>query len=88
MRSDLIFGAMAHVSNRYLLSKLAAMAVREMHKPGIRVEETIDHVFMHFSLANPMAKEQKEPPAAVPYLCIEPPYSSWRGLPPRSTTSI
>jgi hypothetical protein len=67
MRSDLIFGAMAHVSNRYLLSKLAATAVREMHKAGIRVEETIDHVFMHFTLANPMAKEQKEPRASLPY---------------------
>ena len=68
MRSDLIFGATAHVSNRYLLSKLAAKAVREMHKPGIRVEETINDVFMHFRRANPMAKVQTGPAVSLPYL--------------------
>jgi hypothetical protein len=61
MRSDLIVGATAHVSNRYLLSMLAAKAAREMHKPGIRVEETINDVFMHFGRANPMAKVQTGP---------------------------
>ena len=68
MRSDLIFGATAHVSNRYLLSKLAAKAVREIHKPGIRVEETINDVFMHFRRANPLAKVQKGPAVSLPYL--------------------
>ena len=68
MRSDLVFGATAHVSNRYLLSKLAAKAVREMHKPGIRVEETINDVFMHFRRANPMAKVQEGPAVSLPNL--------------------
>jgi hypothetical protein len=68
MRSDLVFGAMVHVPNRYLLSKLAAKAVREMHKPGIRVEETINDVFMHFRRANPMAKAQKGPAVSPPHL--------------------
>ena len=68
MRSDLIFGATARVSNRYLLSKLAAKAVREMHKPGIRIEETINDVFMHFRRANPMAKVQKGTAVSLPYV--------------------
>jgi hypothetical protein len=68
MRSDLIFGATAHVSNRYLLSMLAAKAVREMHKPGIRVEETINDVFMHFGRAYPMAKVQRGPAVSLAYL--------------------
>jgi hypothetical protein len=68
MRSDLVFGATAHVSNRYLLSKLAVKAVREMHKPGIRVEETINDVFMHFRRANPMAKVQPGPAVSLAYL--------------------
>ena len=68
MRSDLVFGATAHVPNRYLLSKLAAKAVREMHKPGIRVEETINDVFIHFRRANPMAKVQKGQAASIPHL--------------------
>jgi hypothetical protein len=32
MRSELFFGAMTHVSNRLLLTKLAAMATRKL--PG------------------------------------------------------
>ena len=69
MRSDLVFGAMAHMPNRYLLSKLAAKAVREMHKPGIPVEKTINNVFIHFRRANPMAKVQKGQAVSIPYLC-------------------
>ena len=53
MRSDLIFGATLQVSNRYLLAKLAAKAVRELHKPGVRVEDTANDVFVRFSRANP-----------------------------------
>lgn len=68
MRSYLIFGATAHVANRYLLSMLAAKAVRKMHKPGIRVEETINNVFTHFRRANPMAKVQTGPAVSLAYL--------------------
>lgn len=69
MRSDLIFGATSHLSNRYLLSKLAAKAVREMHKPGIRVEETINDVFMHFRHASPRAKVRNGATLSLSYLC-------------------
>jgi hypothetical protein len=34
MRSDLIFGALAHVTNRYTLCQLASKATRKLHKPN------------------------------------------------------
>lgn len=58
MRSDLVFGATLHVSKRYLLAKLATKAVRELHKPGVRVEDTANDVFLHFSRANPIGEFQ------------------------------
>ena len=36
MRSDLIFGALAHVTNRYQLCQLASKATRKLHKPNTR----------------------------------------------------
>lgn len=56
MRSDLVFKSMLHVSNRYLLTKLAAKAVRGFHRPGVRIEDTINDVLLHFSYANPIAE--------------------------------
>jgi hypothetical protein len=40
MRSELIFKAVAHVPNRYLLVRLLAKGTRKMHKPNTRVEDT------------------------------------------------
>ena len=34
MRSDLVFGALSHVSNRYQLCQLASKATRKLHKPN------------------------------------------------------
>src|SRR6201996_7954032 len=65
MRSDLIFGATLQVSNRYLLAKLAAKAVRELHKPGVRVEDTANDVFVRFSRANPIGEIQTTPEPSV-----------------------
>jgi hypothetical protein len=36
MRSELLFGAMTHVSSRLLLAKLAAMATRKLQRPNTR----------------------------------------------------
>jgi hypothetical protein len=55
MRSELVFGAMTHVSNRFLLAKLAAMATRKLHKPNTRIEETMSEVLVRFSHADPIA---------------------------------
>ena len=40
MRSDLIFGALTHVNNRYQLCQLAAKATRKLHKPNTRLQDT------------------------------------------------
>jgi len=53
MRSELVFGALTHVENRYLLVKLAASATRKLHRPNTRVEETTNYVLTRFSHADP-----------------------------------
>jgi hypothetical protein len=54
MRSDLVFGAMAHISNRFLLTKLASKATRKLHKPNTRIQDTANDVFVRFSRASPI----------------------------------
>jgi hypothetical protein len=71
MRSDLVFGAMGNVSNRYLLTKLASKAIRGMHKPGVQIEDTINDVLVRFSCDNPIAcKQALREPLTVP-LCAK-----------------
>jgi hypothetical protein len=55
MRSDLIFGALAHVKNRYQLCQLAAKATRKLHKPNTRLQDTTNEVLVRFHLSNPAA---------------------------------
>ena len=55
MRSELVFSATTHVSNRFLLTKLAARAARKLHKPNTRIQETLNDVLVRFSHANPIA---------------------------------
>ena len=55
MRSDLVFGALANVPNRFLLTKLAAQATRRLHRPNSRIQETANEVFVRFRRANPIA---------------------------------
>jgi hypothetical protein len=57
MRSDLVFGAMTNVPNRYLLTRLASKAARELHKQGARIEDTTNDVLVRFSRANPIGCE-------------------------------
>jgi len=54
MRSDLIFGALAHVRNRYELCQLAAKATRKLHKPTTRLQDTANEVLVRFHESNPM----------------------------------
>jgi hypothetical protein len=58
MRSDLIFGALTHVSNRYQLCQLASKATRKLHKPNTRVQDTTNDVMVRFRYANPLAATQ------------------------------
>jgi hypothetical protein len=40
MRSELIFGALTYVPNRFLLTSLASKATRRFHRPNTRIEDT------------------------------------------------
>jgi hypothetical protein len=55
MRSELVFGATTYVSNRFLLARLASKAIRKLHKPNTRIEDTTNDVFVRFSQSNPLA---------------------------------
>ncbi|MDP9037693.1 MAG: DNA-directed RNA polymerase subunit omega [Acidobacteriota bacterium] len=48
MRSDLIFAALTHVSNRYELCQLASKATRKLHKPNTRLQDTTNEVLDRF----------------------------------------
>ena len=54
MRSDLIFGALTHVTNRYQLCQLAAKATRKLHKPNTRLQDTTNEVLDRFKDTVPM----------------------------------
>jgi hypothetical protein len=51
MRSDLVFAAMPHVPNRFLLTNLAAKAARKFHRPNTCIQETVNEVLMRFNRA-------------------------------------
>ena len=55
MRSELVFGATAYVPNRFLLTGLASKAVRKLHRPNTRIQNTANDVLVRFSRANPTA---------------------------------
>jgi hypothetical protein len=55
MRSKLVFRAMTYISNRYLLTRLAARATRKFHRPNSRIQDTTNDVFVRFTRANPIA---------------------------------
>ena len=55
MRSELVFGAMTYVSNRFLLTRVAAKATRKFHRPNTRIQDTANEVFERFTHANPLA---------------------------------
>jgi predicted transcriptional regulator len=54
MRSDLIFGALTHVNNRYELCQLASKATRKLHKPNTRLQDTTNEVLDRFRDTIPM----------------------------------
>jgi hypothetical protein len=67
MRSDLVFGALSHVSNRYQLCQLASKATRKLHKPTTRLQDTTNEVLVRFHSTNPGTLSSKvEAPAARP----------------------
>jgi hypothetical protein len=61
MRSELVFAAMAHFPNRFLLTKLAAKATRKFHRPNTPVQATVNDVLVRFR----NAKQVPEPRNAL-----------------------
>jgi hypothetical protein len=59
MRSDLIFGALAHVTNRYQLCQLASKATRKLHKPNTRLQDTTNDVLIRFRHAVPSSSSSE-----------------------------
>ena len=55
MRSELVFGATAYVSNRYLLTGVASKATRMLHRPNVRLEDTSNSVLRFLGRTNPIA---------------------------------
>jgi len=66
MRSDLVFGALSHVSNRYQLCQLASKATRMLHKPNTRLQDTTNEVLVRFHSTNPGTPAQVNVSAARP----------------------
>lgn len=66
MRSDLVFGALSHVSNRYQLCQLVSKATRKLHKPNTRLQDTTNEVLVRFHTNSPEAAAPVEAPAAQP----------------------
>jgi hypothetical protein len=69
MRSVLVFGAMTHVSNRFLLARVLAKATREFHRPGTRIQDTTNEVLAHFGRANPIADDRAVRVSPIVLLC-------------------
>jgi hypothetical protein len=65
MRSDLIFGALAHVTNRYTLCQLASKATRKLHKPNTRLQDTTNEVLVRFHHESPQATSLSPNPEAA-----------------------
>jgi hypothetical protein len=55
VRADSTFLALAHESNRYLLSRLIAKATRKLHRPDTRLQDTMNDVFERFGCSKPRA---------------------------------
>ena len=66
MRSDLVFGALSHVSNRYQLCQLASKATRKLHKPNTRLQDTTNEVLCRFQTTNPGSAASVEAPVDQP----------------------
>jgi hypothetical protein len=68
MRSELIFGALTHISNRYQLCQLASKATRKLHKPNTRLQDTMNDVLVRFRENSPAAAVSlsRQEPLSIP----------------------
>jgi hypothetical protein len=56
MRSNLIYGALSPVENRYMLCQLVSKATRKFHRPATRVQDTMNQVLKQFADARAAEK--------------------------------
>jgi hypothetical protein len=63
MRSDMVFGAVKQISNRFLLARALAKATRKFHRPGTRVQDTTNAVLARFGYGNSIVREDIVPVA-------------------------
>lgn len=61
MRSDLVAAALKQVPNRYLLTGVAAKAIRAFHRPNTRIADTANQVFFRLGLNDPMGSGPNPP---------------------------
>ena len=96
MRSDLIFGALAHVTNRYTLCQLASKATRKLHKPNTRLQDTTNEVLVRFHHESPAAAVHHYPgsisapaaPRSISAALFWAPQTSPQTFEPASTSKI
>jgi hypothetical protein len=56
MRSDLVFGAFAQISNRYQLCGLVSKGTRKLHRPKTRLQDTTNDVLARSWQLSPIAQ--------------------------------
>lgn len=81
MRSNLIFGAAKHIPNRFLLVRALAKAARGLHKPGTRIQDTMNDVLTRFEATNPIAPHDAVPTTEA----VRPRARKTRHVPQRSS---
>jgi hypothetical protein len=76
MRADLTLMALAHESNRYLLTRLIAKATRKLHRPNTRLQDTMNDALERFGCSKPgTARRAAEVPSTSEDRAWSPPQS-------------
>lgn len=63
MRSELVFGAVPAIANRYQLCRLVAKATRKLHKPHTRMQDTVNEVLTRLGSVNEVVSQGIAEPA-------------------------
>ena len=66
MRSNLIYGALSPVQNRYMLCQLVSKATRKFHRPATRVQDTMNEVLTRFAKAEEPSRVMSKEIVAEP----------------------
>lgn len=59
MRSELVFGAIPEIPNRYQLCQLVAKATRKLHKPNTRLQDTVNAALSHLGSSDAVVGQDK-----------------------------